>query len=91
MCVRVHMYAYAYVRMYIHVHFCCSECCVHFGTGVLNTSACVGVYIKQVFFDINIHICDTPAAGCAHMFMCIYICMCIHMYIDTYAYLYDIA
>ena len=84
MCVRVHMYACAYVCMYIFVHFFCSECCMHFGTGVLSTSACVGVYVTQVFLDINVHICDTFAAACAHMCMCIYVCMYMHMSMDTY-------
>jgi len=81
----VHMYAYAYVCMYIHM-------CIFFALSV----ACT---LEQVFWalvhvqtytlyrcllDINIHICDTLAAECAHMCMCIYICMLMHMYMDTY-------
>jgi len=38
--------------------------------------------------DINVHICDTLAAECAHMCMCIYICMLMHMYMDTYVRLW---
>ena len=76
--------AYACVSICMYVYICafffCDECCVHFGTGVLGTSACVGMYVTQVFCDINVHICDTLAAGCAHMCMCIYVCMCMHMY-----------
>ena len=39
---------------------------MHF-TGVLGTSAWPGVYVTQVCFYTNVHICDTLAAGCAHM------------------------
>ena len=35
-----------------------SECCVHFETSDLGTSACGDVYVTQVFFDISIHICE---------------------------------
>jgi len=35
-------------------------------------------------FDINVHICNTFAAGCAHMCICIYTCVFLHMYIDAY-------
>ena len=81
----VHMYAYAYVCMYIYV-------CIFFAVSV----ACT---LEQVFWalvhvqtytlyrcllDINVHVCETLAAGCAHMCMCIYICMLMHMYMDTY-------
>ena len=52
---------------------------MHF-TGVVGTSAWAGVYVKQVCFYTNVHICDTLAAGCAHM------CICICMYMHVYAY-----
>jgi len=65
MCICMRMYMC--VCMYICAFFC-SQCCVHFGTGVLGTSASADVYVAQVFFfDINVHICHTLAAGCAHM------------------------
>jgi len=35
-------------------------------------------------FDINAHICNTFAAGCAHMCICICMCVCMHMYMDAY-------
>ena len=66
-CVLVHMYAYAYVCKYIYVYaFFYSECYMQFGTGVLGTSAWGGVYVTQVCFYTNVHICDTLTAGCAH-------------------------
>ena len=38
------------VYMYVYICACFgSECCVHFGTGVLGTSACAGAYVIQVF------------------------------------------
>ena len=54
---RVHMYAYTYVRGYVYVCIFCSECYMHF-TGVLGTSAWVGVYVTQVCFYTNVHICE---------------------------------
>jgi len=49
-CVRVHMYACACVCVYIYMCIFCSECCVHFVTGALGTSAWAGVYVTQAFF-----------------------------------------
>ena len=39
---------------------------MHF-TGVVGTKAWAGVYVTQVCFYTNVHLCDTLAAGCAHM------------------------
>jgi len=35
-------------------------------------------------FDINAHICNTFAAGCAHICICICMCVCMYMYMDAY-------
>jgi len=56
---------------------------MHF-TDVLGTSAWAGVYVTQVCFYTNIHICDTLAAGYAHMCICIYVCVCMYMHMDAY-------
>ena len=47
-------------------------------------SFCVwaGVYVTQVYFYTNVHICDTLAAGCAHMCTCIYVCICMYMHVS---------
>jgi len=75
-CMRVHVC----VHMYVCAFFC-SGCCVHFGTGVLGTSAWAGVYVTQVFFLTPTYTsANTLAAGCARIYMCI----CMHMYVDTY-------
>ena len=78
--------SWARVRTHVHVHACarvyawarmytaCSECFMHFGTGVLGTSAWAGVYVTQVCFYANVHICDTLTAGCSHVCVCIYVC-----------------
>jgi len=44
-------------------------CGVHFKKGVLGTSAYAGVYVTQVFFDINAHICEHTRWG-VHMYSC---------------------
>jgi len=41
---------------------------MHF-TCVVATSAWAGVYVTQVCFHTNVHICDTLAAGCAYVYM----------------------
>ena len=56
---------------------------MHF-TGVVGTSAWAGDYVTQVCFYTNVHICDTLAAGCAHMCICIYVCICMYMNMDAY-------
>ena len=81
----VHMYA-CNVCVYIYIcAFFFSECCLHFGTGVLGTIAWAGVYVTQVFFLTPTYTsANTLAAGCAHGCICIYMCICMHMYVDTY-------
>ena len=80
-CMRIHMC----VGIYICAFFC-SECYMHF-TGVVGSSAWAGVYVTQVCFYTNVHICDTLAAGCAHMYICIYVCICMRMHMDAYVFL----
>ena len=86
----VHMYAYAYVCMYIYM-------CIFFAVGVACTLeqvfwAPVHVQLYELyrcFFDNNAFICDTFTAGCAHMCICIYMCICMHMYMDACVILFD--
>jgi len=67
------------VGIYICAFFC-SECCVHFRTGVLGTSAWAGVYVTQVCFYNNIHICDyTRGRLCTYVYIYIYVYM--HAYV----------
>jgi len=61
----------------------CSECYMHFGTGVLGTSAWEGVYVTQVCFYTNVHICDTLTTGCAHVCVCIYVCIWMRVCMDA--------
>ena len=56
---------------------------MHF-TGVVGTSAWAGVYVTQVCFYTNVHICDTLAVGCALMCIRIYVCVCMYMHMDAY-------
>jgi len=78
-CMRVHMC----VGIYICAFFC-SECCMNFGTGVLGTSAWAGVYVTQVCFYTNVHICEHTRCRCVHMCIFIYMCLCMHMHMDAY-------
>jgi len=55
---------------------------MHF-TGVVGTSAWAGVYVTQMCFCTNVHICDTLAAGCAHMCIRIYVCICMYLHMDA--------
>ena len=81
MCVRVHMYAYEYVCR-----------CILFAVSF----ACT---LEQVFWALvhgqvcKLHRCvftptytstNTLAAGCVHMCIFIYMCICMHIYMDAY-------
>ena len=58
-----------------------SEFWVHFGTGVLCTSACAGVYITQVFvWHQRTHLLHTRCRLCTYVYM--------HMYMYMHAYVY---
>jgi len=78
--------------MCVHVHIC-----VHFfAVGVACTLeqvfwAPVHVQLYVLYrcsFDINVHIFDTFAAGCAHMCIWIYMCICMHIYMNAYVRLW---
>jgi len=61
MCIRVYMLLCLRMHMCVGIYICaffCSERCIHFGTGVLGTSARAGVYVTQVCFYTNVHICE---------------------------------
>ena len=60
-----------------------SECYMNFGTGVVGTSAWEGVYVTQVCFYTNVHICDTLTAGCARVCVCIYVCIWMRVCMDA--------
>ena len=84
------MYAYAYGCGYIYMCIFCSECCMHFGTGVLDTSAWAGVYATQVCFYANVHICEhTRCRLCTYLFIyiCVYACICVWMRMFVYLHL----
>ena len=80
---RVHVHACARVYAWARMCTACSECYMHFGTGVLGTSAWEGVYVTQVCFYTNIHICDTLTAGCAHVCVSIYVCTWMRVCMDA--------
>ena len=79
MCFRVHMHAYTYVCRYIYMCILfCIECYMHF-TGVLGTSEWAGVYVTQVCFYTNVHICQhTRCRLCTYVHM--YTCVCMRAY-----------
>jgi len=82
-----------FVCICMRMHMCvCIYICVFFLQWVLRAlyrcsrHQCIGqVYtLHRCLFDTNVHICDTLAAGSAHMCICIYICVCVHMYMKAY-------
>jgi len=83
--VRTHVHVHACARVYAWARMCtaCSECYIHFGTGVLGTSAWEGVHVTQVCFYTNVHICDTLTAGYAHVCVCVYVCIWMHAFMDA--------
>jgi len=89
MCVRVHMYAYAYVCRYIYIcAFFYSECCMHFRTGVFGTSAWADMYVTQVCFwhqrtHLRTHSLQVVYM-CVYACVCVYACICIWMRMCVY-------
>ena len=49
----------------------------------LGTSAWEGVYVTQVCFYTNIHICDILTAGCVRVCVCIYVCVWMRVCMDA--------
>ena len=81
MCFRVHVHAYTYVCRYIYMYILfCSECYLHL-TGVVDTSTWAGVYVTQVCFYTNVHICEHIRCR-----LCTYVYMYISVYMHVYAY-----
>jgi len=82
MCILVHIYAYVYVCMYIYM-------CIVFAMSVACTleqvfwaPVHVQLYVFYRFsFDINVHICNIFAAGCA---ICVYAYICVYMHAYVY-------
>ena len=74
----------------VSIHVCvffCIECCMHFGTGVLCTSACAGVYVQQVFLQHQrTHLRHTRCRVCIYVcaYICVYACICIWMRMCVY-------
>jgi len=83
--VRTHVHVHACARVYAWARMCtaCIKCYMHFGTGVLGTSTWEGVYVTQVCFYTNVHICDTLTAGRAHVCVCIYVCIWMRVCMDA--------
>jgi len=79
---------FVYICMCMHIivgiytcAFFCSECCMHFGTGVLDTNAWAGVYATQVCFYANVHICEHTRCK-----LCTYVYMYTSVYMHAYVY-----
>jgi len=54
---------------------------MHFGTGVLGTSAWAGVYFTRVCIYTNVHICEhTRCRLCAYVYIYIYVYMHAYVY-----------
>ena len=80
-CMRMHMCVGIYICAFFR-----SECCMHLGTGVLGTSAWAGVYVTQVCFYTNVHICEhTRCRLCTYVYMHIYVYMRAYVYGYVYA------
>jgi len=71
------------MHMCVSIYICAffgSECYMRFGTDVVGTSAWAGVYITQVHFYTNVHICEhTRCRLCTYVYIYIYVYM--HAYV----------
>jgi len=84
-----HVYSWRMHMCVIYIYMCifCSECCMHFETGVLGTSAWSGVYVTQVcFLHQRTHL-RTHSLQVVHK--CVYVYMCVYAwYMDAYVRLW---
>ena len=74
-------YVCVYVCVWVYIHICaffCSECYMHF-TGVSGTNAWAGVYVTQVCFYTNVHICEHTRCT-LYTYVYMYICVYMHVY-----------
>ena len=87
MCVRVHMYAYVCVCRYIYMCiFAVSvTCTLQVFWALVHGQVCM---IHWFVFTPTYTSANTLAAGCAHMRICIYVGICMHMHVDAYVRLW---
>ena len=78
-----HVCSCAYVCVCICVYICaffCCECCMHFGTGVLGTSALAGCTFLRCVFTLT-YTSATHSLQvvyiCVYLYICVYTCICI--------------
>jgi len=78
---RMHMCVSIYI--YMCIFFAVSVACTleQVFWALVHGQVCT---LHRCVFYTNVHICDTLAAGCAHMCTCIHVCICMHMYMDAY-------
>ena len=84
------------MRMHMCVGICicaflCIGCCVHFGTGLLGTSACAGVLLYNTLFDTSSYTSATHSLQGAHICVYAYIHVCACISICLRMCVYDIA
>jgi len=81
-CVRVFLCICMRMHICVGIYICAfffSECCVHFGTGVLGTSACAAVCVIQMFlWHQRTHLQHILCRLCTYV--------CIHIYASVYMY-----
>jgi len=74
--VRTHVHVHACARVYEWARMCtaCSECYMHFGTGVLGTSAWEGMYVHRCVFTPTY---TSVTHSLQVVYMCVYVYICV--------------
>jgi len=75
---RIHMC----VGIYIYALFC-SECCMDFTSvwALVHGQVCM---LQRCVFTPTYTSANALAAGCVHMCISTYVCICMHMHMDAY-------
>ena len=88
--VRTHVHVHACARLYAWARMCtaCSEGYMHFGTGVLGTSACgrACTLHRCVFTPTytSVTLSLQVVHMCVYVYMCVYGCVCVWMRVCVY-------
>ena len=70
-CIHMHVCMYLYIYAFIHMCMCM---CMHGQVCMFHRCVFTPTYTSA----------NTLAAGCAHMCIRIYVCICMHMHMDAY-------
>jgi len=80
-CAYVCVYVCVWVCIYVHFFAVSVTCTLQVFWALVHGQVCM---FHRCVFTPTYTSANTLAAGCAHMWICIYVCICMHMHMDAY-------